>query len=406
MDRSNGGATILVSAMKRQESAAVGGAESRERLQKDEKGMQDEFLTEAVGEGHLPIVLQRALDQRSLLAEVASVRQHLQNRYAFQNVLSKNPRMYAIFDLIGRVAQTATTVLIEGETGTGKEQVARAVHQASQARSGPMVPVACAAMPADLLESELFGHEKGAFTNAVSQRKGRFELAHGGTLFLDEIGDMPTVMQAKLLRVLQERHFERVGGNQGIAVDVRVVAATNRCLRKLVRAQKFREDLYYRLNVVKIDLPPLRERAEDIPLLATHFTQKYARPGVSPQQITPDAMELLLCYVWPGNIRQLENAIERACVTSRDGWIRPTNLPPDVLKPPSGKSVLTVDLSRTLGEQVAEITAGFEERYLRKALRKTHGNLTSAAHISGLSRRGITSKLIRYKIDKSEFKNA
>ena len=205
----------------------------------------------------------------------------------------------------------AATVLIEGETGTGKELVAKAIHQASPRAAGPLVAVNCAALPETLLESELFGHEKGAFTSAMNQRKGRFELADGGTIFLDEIGEVPLPMQAKLLRVLQERRFERVGGAESIEVDVRIIAATNKDLRKLSADGKFREDLYYRLNVVKIELPALRDRAEDIPLLAAHFTEKYARPGTSPRQIAPEAMEILLRYDWPGNIRELENAIER-----------------------------------------------------------------------------------------------
>src|SRR5438874_2059076 len=224
--------------------------------------------------------------------------------------------MHAVFELISNVAHTNATVLIEGETGTGKEQVARAIHNASLVRSGPMIAVNCAALPENLLESELFGHEKGAFTSAVGQRRGRFELADGGTIFLDEVGDVPAAMQAKLLRVLQERRFERVGGTESIEVDVRVIAATNRSLQRLVKQGTFREDLYYRLNVVKIDLPPLRERPEDIPLLATHFSERYCRQGQQPKHVAPQAMEMLLKYRWPGNIRELENAIERASVTS------------------------------------------------------------------------------------------
>src|SRR5207248_3182429 len=215
------------------------------------------------------------------------------------------------FELISNVAHTTTTVLVEGETGTGKEQVARAIHLASHLRTGPLIAVNCAALPENLLESELFGHEKGAFTSAVGQRRGRFELADGGTIFLDEVGDVPAAMQAKLLRVLQERRFERVGGTESIEVDVRVIAATNRSLPRLVKHGTFREDLYYRLNVVKIDLPPLRDRAEDIPLLVQHFTEKYSRKDRPTNQIAPEAMEVLLRYRWPGNIRELENAIER-----------------------------------------------------------------------------------------------
>jgi two-component system, NtrC family, response regulator AtoC len=282
--------------------------------------------------------------------------------------------------------------------------VARAVHEASRERHGPMIAVACAAIPEQLLESELFGHEKGAFTSAVSQRKGRFELAEGGTLLLDEIGDMPALLQAKLLRVLQERRFERVGSIESIAVDVRVVAATNRCLSKMVRQGTFREDLYYRLNVVKIELPPLRERTEDIPLLATHFAQKFARPGMAARLIAPDAMERLLAYSWPGNVRELESAIERGSITTKDEFIRTANLPADILNGPSRKSPLAIDLNRTLGDQLDEITARFEERYLRKAMRKTRGNIGRTAHISGMSRRSITQKIGLYKIDRLEFK--
>ena len=212
--------------------------------------------------------------------------------------------------------------------------MARAVHEASPRRASPFVAVNCAALPESLLESELFGHEKGAFTSAVGQRKGRFELAHGGTIFLDEIGEIPLAMQAKLLRVLQERRFERVGGTQTVEVDVRVIAATNRDLLRLSKEGKFREDLYYRLNVVKIDLPPLHERPEDIPLLAAHFTQKFSRPGIAARRPSPQRRwKLLLQHRWPGNIRELENAIERACVTSRDDTIRPENLPIEILKP-------------------------------------------------------------------------
>jgi DNA-binding NtrC family response regulator len=369
--------------------------------------LADDFLTKVVDSvGQLQLIIQQALDQRSLLEEVASVRQQLQSRYSFQNVVSKNPRMHAIFHLIGRVAQTATTVLIEGETGTGKEQVARAVHQASRGRSGPLVAVTCAALPEHLLESELFGHEKGAFTSAVGQHKGRFELAHGGTLFLDEVGDIPEAMQGKLLRVLQERRFERVGGTQSIAVDVRVIAATNRCLEELVRNGKFREDLYYRLNVVKIDLPPLRARPEDIPLLAGYFTEKYARPNQPPKRLSPACWELLLGYHWPGNIRQLENAIERACVTSGGDLVQPEDLPSEVVRPTKRKAHGHIDWSRPLPEVMAKARARIERHYLRKALKRSRGNISRCARLCGLSRRSIMTKLAKYQIDKSEFKNA
>jgi DNA-binding NtrC family response regulator len=363
-----------------------------------------DFLTKPIKLEHLRLVVQRSLRERALQDEVVALREKLHAQFKFHDILSKSPRMHDVFELISHVAETISTVLIVGETGTGKELVARAVHEASPRRAAPFVAVNCAALPESLLESELFGHEKGAFTSAVGQRKGRFELAHGGTIFLDEVGEIPLAMQAKLLRVLQERRFERVGGSQTIEVDVRVVAATNRDLLRLAKEGKFREDLYYRLNVVKIDLPPLHERPEDIALLAEHFVQKFSRPGAAPKQIAPEAMEALLHYRWPGNIRELENAMERACVTSRDEMVRPENLPAEILTPSRPRLQVPVDLSRPLTEQLTELTAAFEERYLRRALKKTRGHIGRTASLTGLSRRTITEKLALYQIEKTEFK--
>jgi transcriptional regulator with GAF, ATPase, and Fis domain len=266
-----------------------------------------------------------------------------------------------------------------------------------------MVAVNCAALPENLLESELFGHEKGSFTSAVSQRKGRFELAEGGTMFLDEVGDVPAAMQAKLLRVLQERKFERVGGTQSIEVDVRVIAATNRPLKNMVKQGKFREDLFYRLNVVKVDLPPLRERPEDIPLLATHFAEKYAVPGESPKLIAPAAMEVLINYPWPGNVRELENVIERASVTCRSNTIEVENLPAELASPASPRTPFQIDLNRPLPDLVKEMIANLEKQYIQKALRKTHGHVGRCAKICGMSRRSITSKIAEYSLDKAAF---
>jgi DNA-binding NtrC family response regulator len=365
-----------------------------------------DFLTKPADPQHLVLLVKRALEERSLRDEVVALREQLQNKHSFKNVLSKSSKMIEIFELIDHISSTATTVLIQGETGTGKEQLARAVHDASaQHRSGPFIAINCAAIPETLLESELFGHEKGSFTGATTQRKGRFEMANGGTLFLDEVGDIPSVMQIKLLRVLQERKFERIGGSETIESDFRLIAATNQPLAKLVSQNKFREDLYYRLNVVQIELPPLRDRPEDIALLTTHFAQKYARPGHAPAQVTPEAMDLLLNFSWPGNIRQLENAIERACITASDGIITPKQLP---LEPKTGStssgSQMSVDISRPLPDQLAEVTSAFEKRYLRKMMRKTRGHVGRCAKLSGLSRRSITDKISQYGIDKSEFK--
>ncbi|WP_206108150.1 sigma-54-dependent transcriptional regulator [Paludisphaera soli] len=364
-----------------------------------------DFLTKPPDPQHLCLLIERALRERSLQDELSALRTQIGERHRFLNVLSKSPKMYEIFELINNIADTATTVLIEGETGTGKEQLARAIHQASgEYRKGPFVPVHCAALSEALLESELFGHEKGSFTGAAGQRKGRFEIAHGGTLFLDEVADIPMSMQIKLLRVLQERKFERVGGNAPIEVDVRVIGATNQGLETAVKEGRFREDLYYRLNVVKIDLPPLRQRPEDIRLLATYFAQKYARPGQNAVAISSAAMDRLYSYAWPGNIRQLENAMERACVTARDGEIKPENLPRDIVPKKARKGSLVVDLARPLTDQLSELTSAFEERYLRKALRKCRGHVGRCAKISGLSRRSISAKIAHYKIDTAAYK--
>ncbi len=367
-----------------------------------------DFLTKPIDPQALRLTVQRALRERALRDEVLYLREQLQqqDRCAFQDILSKNPRMHQIFELISNLGHTTSTVLIEGETGTGKEIVARAIHAASHHRKGPLIAINCAAVPETLLESELFGHEKGAFTSAVAQRQGRFELADGGTLFLDEVGDIPAAMQAKLLRVLQERRFERVGGTESIEVDVRVVAATNRNLQKLVKRGKFREDLYYRLNVVKIDLPPLRDRAEDVPLLAAHFVRKYAAPGAEPAKIAPQAMDLLLQYRWPGNIRELENAIERACVTARDGIIRPEDLPAEVATPSKPRPPFAIDLHKALPELLNRVTADVEQEYIRKAMKQAHGNIGRCAKLCGLSRRSISAKIAEYQINKATFKEA
>ena len=365
-----------------------------------------DFLTKPADPQHLCLIVARALRDRALQDEVAALRAQLQGRHSFQNVLTKSPRMHDLFEVVAQIADTTSTVLIRGETGTGKEQIARAIHQASSIhRTGQFMALNCGAFNENLLESELFGHEKGSYTGADKKRIGRFELAHQGTLFLDEIGDVPMSMQIKLLRVLQERRFERVGGSEPIDIDVRVIAATHQDMEKLVKEGKFREDLYYRLNVVRIDVPPLRDRPEDIPVLVAHFCQKYGRPGQPPPVVSPEAMDVLLKCAWPGNVRQLENAIERAAVTARDGVIVAKNLPPDVGRRTDGKPhPFQVDLSRPLPDQLAEITAEFEKRYLKRALKKTRGHVGKCAEISGLSRRSITDKIAHYDIKKEDYK--
>jgi DNA-binding NtrC family response regulator len=365
-----------------------------------------DFLTKPIDPTHLKIVMDRALKKRALQDEVLQLRQELKDVYSFNNIISKNRRMHEIFELVRHIAGTKSTVLIEGETGTGKELIAKAVHYASEDRRGNLVAVNCAALPENLLESELFGHERGAFTSAESRRKGRFELADKGTIFLDEIGDVSQAMQAKLLRVLQERKFERVGGHESIEVDVRVVAATNKDLEKEVKEGKFREDLYYRLNVIKIDVPPLRERPEDIPLLITHFLNKYARPNEPPKRVSPEAMERLLAYRWQGNVRELENAIERASVTTVGEVIPPEKLPSRITGMlQEERPQFDVDLKHPLPYYLKIATEQIERQYIIKALEKSRGNVGRCAELCGLSRRSVSGKIGQYEIDKYPFKS-
>lgn len=363
-----------------------------------------DFLTKPLDAAHLKIVMDRALRKRALQDEVLSLRQQLKENYSIHNILSKNPRMHALFELIRHIAATRTTVLIEGETGTGKELIAKAIHYTSE-QNGNLVAVNCAALPESLLESELFGHEKGAFTSADSRRKGRFELANQGTIFLDEIGDIAPPMQAKLLRVLQEKKFERVGGHESLEVDVRVVAATNKRLEEEVAQGRFREDLFYRLNVIRIELPALRERPEDIPLLVTHFLTKYARPNEPPKKVAPAVMDKLLSYRWPGNIRELENAIERAAVITVGETIELENLPARVVSRESNDQAwFEIDLKHPLPYYVARATEQIERQYILKALEEAHGNVGRCAELCGLSRRSVSGKISEYEIDKRIYK--
>ncbi len=365
-----------------------------------------DFLTKPIDPTNLQIVIDRALKKRALQDEVLQLRQQLKENFSFHSIISKNPKMYSIFELVRHIGGTKSTVLIEGETGTGKELIAKAVHFSGEDRQGNLIAINCAALPESLLESELFGHERGAFTSADARRKGRFELADKGTIFLDEIGDISQAMQAKLLRVLQERKFERVGGHESIEVDIRVVAASNKSLETLVKEGKFREDLYYRLNVIKIDVPPLRERPEDIPLLVTHFLNKYTRTNEQPKKVSPETMERLLAYRWPGNIRELENAIERAAVTTVGDTILPEFLPPRVSGATSEeKPRFEIDLKHPLPFYLQKATEQIEREYITKALEKSRGNVGRCAELCGLSRRSVSGKISQYEIDKYPFKS-
>ncbi|MCL4426403.1 MAG: sigma-54 dependent transcriptional regulator [Firmicutes bacterium] len=372
-----------------------------------------DYITKPFDLEAVKLVLARALENQSLTKEVAYLRRELETRYSFQNIVGKSAKMRQVFDLIERVADSQATVLIQGESGTGKELVARALHYLSGRRTGPFIAVSCAALPETLLESELFGHEKGAFTGALTRRIGRFEMANGGTLFLDEVGELTPAVQVKLLRVLQERSFERLGGTERIMVDVRIIAATNRNLEQAMREGRFRQDLYYRLNVVPITLPPLRERKEDIPLLVQHFLAKFSRTnppsnglappgGAAPSgghfQIAPAALAALMNYSWPGNVRELENVLERACLLCSGGVITRECLPAEILAAEEGGgSGFTLDIPEE-GLDLEEL----EKHLILKALEKSGGNQSQAARLLHLSRYALLYRLEKYGLKKTE----
>lgn len=372
------------------------------------KAGADDFVTKPYEPEHFRVRIRRVLERRQLTDELDRLRRKLDADYSFHNIVSKSPRMRRIFDLIEQVAPHKSTVLIHGETGTGKELVAQAIHAAS-GRRGAMVSLNCAALSETLLESELFGHEKGAFTSADRRKEGRFELAHAGTLFLDEIGDISAAMQAKLLRVLQTGQFERVGGTDTLSVDVRVVAASNKRLEDEVKARRFRSDLFYRLNVIRLDLPALRERREDIPLLAAHFLEDNRNMSTPPVTvIEPEAMHALVSHHWPGNVRELENAIRAAVALAEGTRIGRSALPASVAPPqapprPSGATVIDID------QPLPRVTEGLIQRversYLSQLLTLYKGNVARCARHSGLSRRSVTQKLQKYELDRVAFKS-
>jgi two-component system response regulator PilR (NtrC family) len=345
-------------------------------------------------------VINSAREQQRLKDENAYLRQQLDQRFGLGAMVGKSGPMQALYQLIEMVAASNATVLITGETGTGKEMVARAIHQSSLRRQQRFVALNCGAIPESLLEAELFGHVRGAFTGAVGSRLGRIEQADRGTLFLDEVGNMPASLQMKLLRVLQEREFERVGDPRTIKVDVRIIAATNADLAKMVKEGSFREDLFYRLNVVAVQLPPLRERSEDIPLLVARFIEKLQPDdGVEPVVITQDAMRRLMAYAWPGNVRQLENGIERALALSGGRRrIEVEDLPPDVrveTAPPDMGTKLPES-----GVDLPTLVLDFERQLIEQALLRTEGNRGAAARLLGLKRTTLVEKLRRLGADR------
>jgi len=330
------------------------------------------------------LLIERLVEHQGLMEENVSLQRKLEERYRFENIIAKSAKMRQVIEVIKVIAKSNATVLITGDSGTGKELVARAVHSQSYRKDKPFIAVSCAALPESLLESELFGHEKGAFTGAHVQRRGKFEVANKGTLFLDEIGEMSANIQVHLLRVLEEKEFTRVGGNELVKVDVRVISATNKDMKKAIASGQFREDLYYRLNVVTIELPPLRERKEDIPLLAQHFLKKFAVENQKEiTDFSPEATDFLLKYEWPGNVRELENAVERAVILAQNAYIEVADL---------HQENLLVTHSAPPERSLKEL----EREYILNVLNETDGNYSKAARILGTSRATLYNKIRAY----------
>ncbi len=359
------------------------------------------YLSKPINYDEMGVLLDKAVEHHRILTELWEARAELEDRLALENIVGQSRKMLKIYEKVKIVAESDATVLIRGETGTGKELIARAIHRYSTRRSMNFVGVNCAAIPETLLESELFGHEKGAFTGAVSLKIGKFERAHGGTIFLDEIGDISLSVQSKLLRVLQEGEFDRTGGNETIRVDARVIATTNRDLEKAVRENQFRQDLFYRLNVIPIMLPPLRERRDDIPLLVGHFVKKFCKKNnKEPKTVSSSDMAALVNYDWPGNVRELENIIERAVVLSAKERLE--------LELPSASGnggFKLVGLGSVFHDSKRKVIESFETHYLTTMLRRHKGNISSAAKESGLDYKNFHDKLKKYRIKRSSFED-
>jgi nitrogen regulation protein NR(I) len=361
------------------------------------------YLTKPFELDDIAALLSTALEHRQLKAENRLLKHQLRDKYRFENIIGQSDEMASVFDLVEKVADTDSTVLVTGESGTGKELVARAIHYNSSRRDKALVVVNCAAIPEELLESELFGHMKGAFTGAVATHAGRFDAADGGTIFLDEIGDMTLKLQVKVLRVLQEQRFEPVGSTSTHQVDVRIVAATNQDLERAVKERRFREDLYYRLNVIPIHVPPLRERRTDIPLLLKHFIDKFAAEGSKPPpNMTQAALDRLMAYAWPGNVRELENLIERMIVLKKDDVLDVKDLPTKV----AGASVLVSAIESENGQfdipengiLFKKAVDDFESKLIIGALKKTGGNKNKAASLLGLNRTTLVEKIKKKRL--------
>lgn len=365
-----------------------------------------DYLTKPCNNTELLLKIRRALDVKQKDRELRHLREELQTTYSFGNLLTRSEKMKQVIQAIRQVADTDVTVLIQGESGTGKELVARALHYNSNRKDGPFIAVNCSAIPENLLESELFGHEKGAFTGALKQKIGKFEEAKGGTLFLDEVGDLAPSIQTKLLRVLQEKTFERVGGNAPIAVDIRIIAATNRDLEAMSKHGDFREDLFFRLNVFPINLPPLRERLEDIPLLAEHFLQRHADLAAHRvRYISPKVIADMMNYRWRGNVRELENLIKRAIIKTQGDTIMSIELPTnDVPDAGTRESVPDVDLNTPFKDYINAIVRDAEEKYLVRMLRLYKGNINQVAKMMDIDRKTVYRKMAEYSINPETFR--
>ncbi len=365
-----------------------------------------DFIQKPFSPEELLLVVRRVLERQDLMEEVRTLRVQVGDQYRFDRIISKSPKMAVVFDMMRNMSDLDTTVLITGETGTGKELAAHAIHMNSNRRGQRFVRINCGALSETLLESELFGHERGAFTGAVQARRGKFEYAAGGMLLLDEIGDISVSMQVKLLRVLQEKEIQRVGGNETIPVDVRILATTNKDLEKAVTAGSFRSDLYYRLNVVRIQLPPLRERMGDVALLAEHFLQAFCeKTGRNVRAIAPHAMRALLEYDWPGNVRELANVIERAAIMANGEVISEIELPA-YTTPARSREADADTLSLPFKEGRQRVIALYEQAYLRHCLRLYHGNIAQSAQHCGIDTKTFYRKMQDYGLDKRDFKKA
>ena len=357
-----------------------------------------EYLLKPFGPDVATLAADRALEHRRLVRENRMLRSAVAEKYSFERLIGKSPAMQRVYSLIGSVATSRATVLITGESGTGKELVAKAIHYQGDRRKGPFVAVNCAALPETLIESELFGHEKGAFTNAIRQKKGHFEQADGGTLLLDEVSEMPLSLQAKLLRVLQEKEIQRLGSEVRFPVDVRMIATSNRHLPAEMEAGNFREDLYYRLNVIPIHLPPLRERVEDIPTLTEHFIRYYsAENNREVKRVSDRVLRLFESYSWPGNVRELENYIERAVVVAQTDVLTPEDFPPELFTGGVRRSTETIQSGVTVHEM--------ERALILKTLEEQGGNQTRASDLLGISTRTLRNKLYEYGVKEARVRS-